>query len=247
MSIRLATVAFVPVFALSVAAPAQAWFGGGWLEKLSGPGPFGGPTFDVRLVCLTEPRDPSASSIPADRGDLGWSLTFPKADGRRGYFTLAGCHFLDRDQPRLEVGLQHSRLSAGGANNPLDYTHRPEAAGLDKGVDLRVWLLTADVRVNRAVDVGAAVGRVTFRSPGGVFASFGEPVLQPIRVTVRPLSAMVDDRRVAETLSVRADLSRFANGFTAEQFGARPGTFSEPDEWLWGYQVLVDLSTFFWR
>ena len=37
---------------LMVPAPAHAWFG--WLDNLSGPGPFHGLEFDVRLACFMD-------------------------------------------------------------------------------------------------------------------------------------------------------------------------------------------------
>jgi hypothetical protein len=53
---------FLAVFLLIRPAPAQAWFG--WLDDLSGPGPFWGAEFDFRLVCFME-KAPWSESIAA--------------------------------------------------------------------------------------------------------------------------------------------------------------------------------------
>jgi ABC-type sugar transport system substrate-binding protein len=41
---------FLAVFLLIGPAPAQAWFG--WLDDLSGPGPFWGQQYEVRIACF---------------------------------------------------------------------------------------------------------------------------------------------------------------------------------------------------
>jgi hypothetical protein len=56
------TLLLLTVFLLTVPAPAQAWFG--WLDDLSGPGPFWGVEFDFRLVCFME-KAPWSESIAA--------------------------------------------------------------------------------------------------------------------------------------------------------------------------------------
>src|ERR1700730_8385924 len=45
-----ATLLFLAVFFLVTPAPAQAWFG--WLCDLSGPGPFWGEQYEVRVACF---------------------------------------------------------------------------------------------------------------------------------------------------------------------------------------------------
>jgi hypothetical protein len=46
---------FLAVFLLIGPAPAQAWFG--WLDDLSGPGPFWGQQYEVRLACFGPPDE----------------------------------------------------------------------------------------------------------------------------------------------------------------------------------------------
>ena len=49
-----ATLLFLAVFFLVTPAPAQAWFG--WLDDLSGPGPFWGEQYEVRVACIGDVR-----------------------------------------------------------------------------------------------------------------------------------------------------------------------------------------------
>jgi hypothetical protein len=245
MSIRLSIAAATTVMCLGLASPAYAWFGDGWLEKLSGPGPFRGWSVDARLLCLSK-RSP-ATGTQIDSGDaIGWNATFPKELNAGVWFTPLGCHFLDRDQSRLEFGFEYSRMTSDGSDNPLDYTHRPSLVAADKGVDMSSFTITAEVRVNRVLDVGVAAGRATFRSPGDVFDDLPKGVFQPVRVTVRPLGGLTDRNRFADFLTVRVDATKFNGGFRDEEFGARPGTFNEPGELVWGWRVLVDAGTLFW-
>jgi hypothetical protein len=245
MSIRFFAAAVVTIISLGSASPAYAWFGDGWLEMLSGPGPFRGRSVDLRLVCLSKrPANPGTLINPDDA--IGWKLTFPKDTNAGVWFSPLGCHFLDRDQSRLEFGFEYSSMGSESGDNPLDYTHRPTLVNPDKSVDLSSFTITADVRVNRILDLGVTVGQATFSSPGGLFADLTKTVFQPVRVTVRPFSALTDRNRLAEMVSVRVDATKFNGGFRAEEFGARPGTFEVPGELVWGWRVLVDAGTLFW-
>jgi hypothetical protein len=228
---------------------AFAWFGDGWLEKLSGPGPFTGWSADVRLVCIGAPPGEADASEIASGPDapIGWKITVPNDINRRMWLTPVGCHFLGRDRPRLELGVQYAWMSSDSDDNPLDYSDRPDVASLDKAVRMRPLLLTADVRVHRLLDLGLAIGHTSFSSPSDAFSDFGRTTFQPARVTVRPLSILSDDARLTEMVSLRFDATLFVGGFTGEDFGARPGSFNEPGELLWGWRVLIDPSTIFWR
>jgi hypothetical protein len=119
---------------------------------------------------------------------------------------------------------------------------------VDTSVKLRTWAITFDFRVNRVLDVGVGAGRASFK-PGadaGLFTDFGRGMVQPLRVTVRPLAA-VSDEKILQALTLRFDATKFAGGFTAEDFGARPGTFNEPGEILWNWSAVVDLGAILWR
>ncbi len=222
----------------AIATPAYAWFGDGWIEKLSGPGPFSGFTADLRILCIALPSARVAN--PMGPGEhLRWEIN------ERASVSGLGCHYLKRDAPRLEVGVQYSRYSAGGDANLLDYSHRPDMAGRDRGVRMGLWMATVDIRVNHMVDVGTAFGRARFGSPDGVFHDFGRWEFDPFRVSLRPLSA-VSDARWAEMLNLRMEGRWFIGGFDGDDFGARPGTFSERGELVLGWSIVADLGPLFW-
>jgi hypothetical protein len=226
-------------------APADALIGRGWLERLSGPGPFRGWSLDARLLCLATPEKVDLRSMAQTFDDSPGvaRLTFPRSENGRAWITGAGCHFLDSNRPRLEFGLEYGRLHS--VRNVLDYRGRP-GDDSEPRVNLNTFMVTADIRVNRILDVGAAIGRGAFSSPDDVFGDFTRTVTQPMRLTTRPLSAFSTDKRL-EALVVRFDATKFLGEFTAEDFGARPGTFSEPGEIIWTWSIRVDPFALFWR
>jgi hypothetical protein len=236
-----------------LSTPAHAWLGDGWLEKLSGPGPFRGLNVDLRLLCLASP-DLQAAPRTGERttaqiftdNSIGRAGTFPARADARAWITVFGCHFLTRDEPRLELGFEYRRMSAKGEENLLDYSHRPGVTAQDEDVRFTSFALTGELRVNRIVNVGTAIGRGSFSSPSNLFGSFSKLVFQPVRVTIRPLSTIMKDSRLVEALLIRGEGTMFKGGFTDVEFGARPGTFSDPGEVVWGWSIILDVSTFFW-
>ena len=226
-------------------APAEALWGRGWLERLSGPGPFWGNVYHVRFLCVTGPSDDRQAAADSFEEHPGVrKLVRPGVAGKRAYASAAGCNFLADDQPRLEVGLLVGRMES--TENALDYTHR--ASPIDTSVKLRTWAITFDFRVNRVLDVGVGVGRASFKpaADAALFPDFGRTMAQPLRVTVRPLAA-VSNEKILQALTLRFDATKFAGGFTADDFGARPGTFNEPGEILWNWSAVVDLGAILWR
>jgi hypothetical protein len=251
VNVRVAR-AFVLVLGCLLVTPAaaHAQFGRGWLERLSGPGPFTGLTVEARFLCLTAPR----SDEPAETREVeqitetlkqaGGSLTYPKVGNGPVWMTGLGCHFLKQDRPRFEIGLQYSSLHSN--DNVLDYSDRDSLSQADLEVDLTTFMVTADIRVNRVLDVGAAIGRASFSSDTELFPSFSRTMYQPMRLTTRPLAAFWSSAK-AGVLLVQFDGTRFKGAFTAEDFGAVPGTYREPGEMNWTWSVKIDFTTLFWQ
>jgi hypothetical protein len=256
MRIRPITIVVLCVVSLAIATPADAWLGDGWFERLSGPGPFRGFSIDLRLLCLASPDSPpNPTFAPAGEKTITDMLndnriaragTFPQRADAGAWVTVFGCHFLTRDEPRLELGVQYSRMNAKGDENLLDYSHRPGVTPQDEDVRFNSFMLTADLRVNRIFDVGAAIGRGSFSSPANVFSSFSKLVFEPVRITVRPLSTVLKNNRLVEALLIRGEGRMFKGGFTDVEFGARPGSYVEPGELAWGWALVFDVSTIFW-
>ena len=246
--------AFV-LFVLCLVAPnaAEAQIGRGWLEKLSGPGPFRGfPVLEFRPLCLAKTASAKDRATGQDAIDgqpklkpFILPLGGKSADDTIGWATLVGCHFLPGDTPRIEIGFQFSPLHSGA--NALDYSHLEAVGPLpDTGVDLRTYMFTFDIRINRILDVGAAVGWGTFSSQGDIFETFSRPIGQPMRLTTRPLAVLWNSKK-AEILLIQFDGTRFAGGFTDADFGANPGSYDEPGEMLWAWSIKADLTALFWK
>jgi hypothetical protein len=238
----------VCLLSLITPSPARAALGGGWLERLSGPGPFTGLGIDVRLLCLGgagASRNPVQSQAleSFDAHPWGRKLTHPLTRDGKIWVTGAGCYFLESDQPRLEVGLDLEVLHSG--NNVLDYSHLPGVTASDTKVNLRTFMVSADIRVNRVLDVGAAIGRGWFSAPSDLFPGFSKMVTQPMRLTTRPLAVLSHDKRW-EAVVVRFDGTRFRGAFTAQDFGARPGSYNEPGEIIWTWSIRVDPLALLW-
>ena len=224
---------------------ANARFALAWLERLSGPGPFWGNVFDQRFLCVTLPG--KAADAEAVLKDNEWGQRLTHKLGDRAWLTVAGCHFLNtsRNDPRLEVGVDFGFLKS--SENVLNYTNRPGLSESDKEVGLRTLSLTADIRVNRVLDVGASIGRASFRSPeSDLFPDFSRTVTQPLRVTVRPLAFLSESART-EAFVLRFDATKFLGTFTADDFGALPGSFTEPGEINWAWSFRVDPLALIWK
>jgi hypothetical protein len=238
-------VAAALLFSVIVPRPAFALWGGGWLERLSGPGPFWGNVFDERFLCVALPG--KAADADSVLRDNEWGRRLTRQIGSRTWISAAGCQFLntDRNDPRLEVGVDFGFLSS--SHNVLNYSNRPGLSEDDKKVGLRTFALTADVRVNRLVDVGASIGRASFRSPDAdLFPGFSRLMVQPLRVTVRPLVFLSTSSR-SEAFVLRFDATKFSEAFTDADFGAAPGTFNEPGEITWAWSFRVDPLALIWK
>jgi hypothetical protein len=231
------------------ATDAEAIIGRGWLERLSGPGPFAGLVVEARLLCVTLPRTSGRSDEDKpethNRDKSRWPGLAKRIGNSNVWWTPVDCHFLPKDEPRLHLGFSYGRF--GSEANLLDYGER-QLTGDDTKVGLTTTLFTADFQVNRAVDVGAGIGWGRFRPAelDDLFSPFSRFAFQPLRVTMRPLAILGKDPRL-DILVLRADATKFNGAFIAEDFGATPGSFNEPGEILWSWQIKIDLTPFAFR
>ena len=79
------TLMIVAVFLSVASTPAQAAFSWNWVDHLSGPGPFYGPVFDWRLVCLTEKKPVKITTVA---GIIGSACSYEKGEQRRASIDL---------------------------------------------------------------------------------------------------------------------------------------------------------------
>jgi hypothetical protein len=211
---------------LVAARPASAQAGFiRWLEKLSGPGPFVGAGLEVYGLCY--------GLRVADPGET--------PDPNRKWFWDGNCRRASRDQQRLTVGVQFSKLV--GDNGLLYDETVPE--DLRDSVGATLFLGSADLGVMRALDVGAGVGFVRFT--GMPSAGFTRVALEPLRVTWKPLTMRSRGADSAamykrEWLQVRLVMTVLPGGFDAEDFGAIPGSYSSGTEVQANMYLIVNVA-----
>jgi hypothetical protein len=221
----------VALLGLSAAPEVHAQRGiWGWLERLSGPGPFTVLGAEVEVACFGRwIQTVDGKTMSTEEGVFGTpTLKWP-----------FGCYDLDRSKPRASLVVGVARLSTD--TNPLQYDDATAARpGRVKGL---VLMPAFEIGLHRAVDVGLAVGLVRFS--GDRFDSFTRVVYEPVRLTVKPIAA-VRKERWAEVLQFHLRAAVIGD-LDARDFGAVPGTFREERELLWSPSVVVDLGALFFR
>jgi hypothetical protein len=214
--------------ALLAAFPADALAVLGWLEKLSGPGPFTGVQVTIPFACIALP----AGTETADDG--------PAISARYD------CLDTETDRRPLVVSIDIGRLTSN--ENDLSYANLDPR---DKP-DVNAFILIPAVSVSLgknwwakgyAVDLGAGAGAIFFSDDRHFFTSFWKPVLQPIRVGIKPIAFFRKERRW-EFLEIAFNGTIIAGDLRARDFGAT-GNLDESNEWLWNRAVMIDLYKWF--
>jgi hypothetical protein len=219
----------VLAFTLASAAPAFAQSGIiRWLEKLSGPGPFVGVGLEIYGLCYANEKGAIAAPDAS-------------ATAERQWFWDVNCGRAARDRQRLTVGVQFSKLTG---DNDLQYDESVPADQRDS-VGATILLGSADLGVTRALDIGACIGFLHLSgTPAG---SFTRPMLEPLRVTWKPLAMRpgAADPLTAykrEWLQLRVVMTVLPGGFDAEDFGAIPGSYKSGTEIQANFYVIVNAA-----
>jgi hypothetical protein len=217
-------------------APARANWILDWIDELSGPGPFYGPSFEWRLICFSVPD-------PANRDAVETTDESRQAGARVLQFFGPGCFFKQvpvTHQRRASINLKFGLLKA--KKNNLAYA-LPEA---DRDVKLTTLVPSISWRAARSVEFQFGAGVFWFSGPQ--FESFHRVVLQPVQADVKPLAAINHFRGADpvwwdELLSLRGGLVIVPRGFDASDFGAVPGTFRVSRDTLKTAAIFVDLES----
>ena len=188
--------------------------GTGWLEKLSGPGPFFGIVVPVPLRC-DRLGDSYRTEIQAEHVK-NWGCD-PADDKHAG--------------PRRIVGVEVWRLWTD--ENELTYD-----TDVDQGARIFAALGTLEFSPWKPVKVGGGLGVAWFS--GDAFDTFARPLAQPVRLTVAPLSLIAPGNKYLDVLKIHANGNIFIGGVDAGDFGSR-STFDAPFEVLWMTSIEFDV------
>ena len=238
---------FAVVCVLLMPLPAQA---GIWryIEELSGPGPFFGATVEFRALCWQN-EEVYAGAAARDQ---------PEPEGRshiagRSLAALVGLktQCLRNAQagtyPHISLNFESGYLQAKPANNPILY---------DDGQPRRVHLVPIEAIVYwqpvLGLEVGVGAGMFVFSTSAG---SFVAPVIEPMRVDIRPFDAFLPKRkdrmtgfgwRVARSITFRQSFVMFPREMDAADFGGGAGnTFSERGEIIKSFEFVIDFAPLF--
>jgi hypothetical protein len=232
-----AAVMFAIVLLCAAPARAQGWR---WLEKLSGPGDFYGYEVNVKILCGYEEIQkgrlaPIAVSLPCikKRAVPPSDLPGDDQDFRSGA-TTADKQQLDLARRKYALGVGVSYLRGSG-----DLEYAPTSEHVDRTV--QVWAFEGffDHRVFRNnIDAGVAVGANVFVVP--LAENFTRWSVEP-RVTLK----LFDLRKGANyvgTASLRLGVLAFFKEFTAEDFGAIPGTYRSGTDIGPSFRFILDFD-----
>jgi hypothetical protein len=221
---RTATRTVILVIITSAAAAADATAALGWLERLSGPGPFKGPQYAFTLACYGWPGPLSAS--------VGGSAQVADPAASDGHATILvpfwRCHEVDPNQ-LLDTN-----------DNPLSYA---ALQGQPKpGVRAVLVVPYASVSVAVGFDAGIGFGFVRFTDRNSdVDFSSTKVLFQPIRLTIKPLAPFFDSTKW-DFLQLAFNGTLILQTIRDTDFGALPGTFREPTEMLWQTELRIDIG-----
>ena len=209
-----------------ILAPARADASWGWLEKLSGPGPFMGLAYTVPIGCLYR-EDPQ--SQPHFRPALLRPDCVVPEKAKK-----------DPAPVKLLFGVDIQYLTAGAGDNPLQYA----SGGAVPGVHLWQVIPAVAVPVHPALSVGVGFGFAHFSTTGDVESSFSTGVFHPLRLTFTPAAAVAPGSRWT-ALQFKLNATMFTRTIRSEDFGAIRGTFKARPEVLWQPVIFIDVLRLF--
>lgn len=239
MTLVRLTVVTALVFVLGGTAHAGVF---GWIEKLSGPGPFLVTGEAIPLWC----RGIKDKDLRQTEADLANGLFRSQNQGlgakevihdaalkvaKPTWFTTYNCRSAAQDAPYLVAG--GDVLVMWTHDNPFT----SESNSTIIGFSLIPYL---DVHVNRYVDIGTGFGATRFSGTG--FDSFWKPTYQPLRVTFRPLVPL-GRKKIFEALLFRVTATSYGK-MRGSDFGTNPNgiSYKQDGEFVWGTVVMLDLS-----
>jgi hypothetical protein len=236
------------LFGIVTAVPAEAT-GPGWIDQLSGPGPFVSLDIQWRLACIqdsqvpkTTPTDPPGNDETGalrslDSFEKGWTRSLAALGG-------AGCLIGHDKRPSGSFNFKVAHWWS--VNNDLKYSDT-----YDHGV--RVWELEPNfatfVDSSRFFEINSGAGVLFIRGEG--FDSFHRFYLKPIQITIYPGTTLrkagegsAGGVRALRPFGLSFGILMMPKGMDATDFGAIPGTFHTDKEIQATFAVTWDLSRY---
>jgi len=224
------------VFLLLAPAPAQAWWG--WLDELSGPGPWMFVDLQYRIACI-EDRGPDAQAVGANdknqRANVLRSLN--SFEGSRKVLAAVsgvGCVLQPGVRPRSSVNFATGTFVAV-ANNP-----RPPGAGR---LAMQKYEFSASTFLDQRKTFQANAG-------GGVLKGLGDSDFNrgywTVSATIAPYAAVQRSpggTSLLRTITVNVGVVVVPTGFAAKDFGAT-GPFLSEREVLKTISLTLDFSRY---
>jgi len=242
----------VLILVMGVTQPAEAGLFG-WIERLSGPGPFYAVGFPFPVACRGL-RDSSEKQIRNELAEL-LDVMFPpvlvkddptkeelakkirqdriheavRSVTPRSWFPAWNCRGADRHGAYLIFGWDFLYLWTH-STNPATATKEP----------VRAWSIVPyiDVRLNQFVELGLGFGFTHFYGPA--FGCFTRPTFEPLRVTFKPIAA-ISRGKYAEFVQARMTATTFGK-IRSSDFDNSVESFTDSGHWTWGAMVMLDFS-----
>jgi len=198
------------VLGLLLPRPAAGWGGLEWLDKMSGPGPFTGPSVHARIVCFVKADGGRPEVVPL------FGTVRRSQDGRE--IEMRPCLALTRHEDTVRAYVDATASVLWSARNDLFGERRAEKAAQVRVVTFRPGVM---LRAYSWLEAGAGIG--WYRFSGDLFDSFALFTLHPVRLRVAPFKG------VASGLRFPVELVFFKGPIEGTRFGAPPG-FLERNE-----------------
>jgi len=206
----------------------------GWLDRLSGPGPFaaewGRGPFTFRLLCWR---------------DDGGSISFEPAilEGGECVKALPSGRAVKPGDLRAYLQARYTHWVSTRNDLFRDVTRADE--DLHK-VKLDSTEFTFFVHAGRAIDVGVGLGIEVFS--GNAFDTFRRVSVKPLDVSITPIAAVTDSKwgRVLEvTVNTRAFTEAMSErDFCRDQFCRGIRAFSSQGEYTWSAALTINAGVF---
>ena len=227
---------FLAVFLLIAPAPAQAWWG--WLDELSGPGPWTFIDVQYRILCLkdTPPAGVASTSKSPGTSFLRSLDSFDRPVKLLAALSGVGCVLPGQwsTMPKASLNFATGPFFAV-ANNP-----RPAGAG---HLAMQKYEFSASTFLDQRKTFQANAG-------GGVLKGLGDSDFNrgywTVSATIAPYAAVErapGTTSLLRTITVNVGVVVVPNGFAAKDFGAT-GPFRSEHEVLKTISLTLDFSRY---